>query len=227
MKIARVTGWSIHLPFVEGTYRMSGDRVSTGMDAVVVRVVADDGTTGIGESGTVGVTFDAQYLPGQLAGVTALASVVLGADPRSPQSVHRRMAAALTGHPYAKAPIDVAVWDLAARAAELPLWQRLGGDGPEPTPLYRPVLGAAPEAAAANAITRLDQGYQRLQVKVGDDPIVDAHRVLAVRAAVGDDTVVFADANCGFSLSAARRFVARAGPEGGRDLPGTAVRDAC
>ena len=41
------------------------------------------------------------------------------------------MTAAMTGHPYAKAPIDVAVWDLAARAAGVPLWQRLGGDGPE------------------------------------------------------------------------------------------------
>ena len=117
MKIARVTAWSIHLPYVEGTYRMSGDRVTTGMDAVVVRVVADDGTTGIGESGTVGVTYDAQFRQGQLAGVAALASAVLGADPQSPQSVHRRMTAALTGHPYAKAPIDIAVWDLAARSA--------------------------------------------------------------------------------------------------------------
>ena len=78
MRIARVTAWSIHLPYVEGTYRMSGDRITTGMDAVVVRVVSDDGTTGIGESGTVGVTFDAQHLPGQVAGVTMLASAVLG-----------------------------------------------------------------------------------------------------------------------------------------------------
>ena len=58
----------------------------------------------------------------------------------------------MTGHPYAKAPLDIAVWDLAARADGVPLWQRLGGDGPEPTPLYRPVQGATPEAAAANAI---------------------------------------------------------------------------
>ena len=56
---------------------MSGDRIATGMDAVVVRVVADDGTIGIGESGTVGVTFDAQHLPGQIAGLTMLASAVL------------------------------------------------------------------------------------------------------------------------------------------------------
>ena len=64
MRIERVTAWSIHLPYVEGVYRMAGDRVTTGMDAVVVRVTADDGTVGIGESGTVGRTFDNPHLPG-------------------------------------------------------------------------------------------------------------------------------------------------------------------
>ena len=90
MQIARVTAWSIHLPYVEGVYRMAGDRVTTGMDAVVVRVTADDGTVGIGESGTVGVTFDAQHLPGQVAGVAHLAPSIIGLDPRSEQAVHRR-----------------------------------------------------------------------------------------------------------------------------------------
>ena len=193
---------------------MAGDRVTTGMDAVVVRLVADDGTVGIGESGTVGVTFDAHHAASQVAGVKALAPAVVGADPRSPQSVHRRMTAAMTGHPHAKSPIDIAVWDLAARAAGLPLWKLLGGDGAESTPLYRPVQGATPADAVAKAHERMRQGYQRLQVKVGDDPIVDAQRVLAVRAAVGDEVVIFADANCGFSLSAARRFVRELGSSG-------------
>lgn len=214
MQIARVTGWSIHLPYVEGSYRMSGDRVTTGMDAVVVRLTADDGTVGIGESGTVGVTYDAQHRPGQIAGITLLAGAVVGADATNPRAVHRRMTAAMTGHPYAKSPIDIAAWDLAGRLSGLPVWQLLGGDGPEPTPLYRPVQGATPAECVAKAHERLAQGYRRLQVKVGDDPIVDARRVLAVRDAVGDDVVVFADANCGFSLSSARRFVVELGDGG-------------
>jgi cis-L-3-hydroxyproline dehydratase len=214
MQIARVTAWSMHLPYVEGVYRMAGDRVTTGMDAVVVRVTADDGSVGIGESGTVGVTFDAQHLPGQIAGISHLAPAIVGMDPRSPQAVHRRMHATMTGHPYCKSPIDIAVWDLAARAAGQPLWQRLGADGPDPTPLYRPVQGATPDDVRVKATERLAQGYQRLQVKVGDDPIVDAQRVLAVRETVGPNIAIFADANCGFPLTAARRFVRELGPGG-------------
>jgi cis-L-3-hydroxyproline dehydratase len=214
VKIARVTAWSVHLPYVEGAYRMSGDRVTTGMDAVVVRVTADDGTEGIGESGTVGVTYDAQYLAGQITGVAALAPVILGTDPRRPAAVHRLMTRALTGHPYCKSPIDVAVWDLASRLEGVPLWSRLGGDGPEATPLYRPVQGTTPQDVRATAVTRLGQGYRRLQVKVGDNPIADADRVLAVRDTVGPDVVIFADANCGFSVADARRFVRGLGSDG-------------
>lgn len=193
---------------------MSGDRITTGMDAVVVRVTADDGSVGLGESGTVGVTFDAQNFAGQVAGITALAPELLGLDPRSPQAVFRRMCAAMTGHPYVKAPLDIAVWDLAARAAGVPVWQLLGGDGPEPTQLYRPVQGHTPDDAIVSARRRLEQGYRRLQVKIGDDPILDAQRVLAVREEVGREIVMFADANCGFSLSSARRFVRELGSDG-------------
>jgi len=46
---------------------------------------------------------------------------------------------------------------------------------------------------------------------VGDDPVLDAARVLAVREAVGPEVVIYADANCGFSLSSARRFVRELG----------------
>jgi L-alanine-DL-glutamate epimerase-like enolase superfamily enzyme len=212
--IERITAWMVHLPYAEGTYRMSGDRITTGMDALVVRLVADDGTVGIGESGTIGVTYDAAYPGGQRAGLDLLGPGVVGCDPRSPQSVARAMHRSLSGHGYAKAGIDMACWDLAARLAGVPLWQFLGGDGPEPTPLYRPVQGATPEEAEAKARERMSQGYLRLQVKVGDDPLVDAARVLAVRAAVGPDVPVYADANCGFLLGAARTFVRALGPGG-------------
>ena len=212
--IERITAWLIHLPYAEGTYRMSGDRITTGMDALVVRLVADDGTVGIGESGTIGVTYDSAFPGGQRAALDLLGPGVVGCDPRSPHSVARAMHGALSGHPYAKAGIDMACWDLAARLAGVPLWQLLGGDGPEPTALYRPVQGATPEEAAAKAAERIAQGYQRLQVKVGDDPLVDAARVLAVRAVTGPEVPIFADANCGFLLGAARAFIRALGRHG-------------
>jgi L-alanine-DL-glutamate epimerase-like enolase superfamily enzyme len=212
--IERVTAWMLHLPYAEGPYRMSGDRITTGMDALVVRLVADDGTVGLGESGTIGVTYDAAFPGGQRAALDLLGPAIVDSDPRSPQSVARAMHHALSGHPYAKAGIDMACWDLAARLAGVPLWQLLGGDGPGATPLYRPVQGATPQEAAAKAVERIAQGNPRLQVKVGDDPLIDAARVLAVRDAVGPDVPIYADANCGFLLGAARAFIRELGSGG-------------
>jgi cis-L-3-hydroxyproline dehydratase len=214
VKVSRVRAWVAHLPYAEGPYRMAGDRISTGMDVVVVEVTAEDGTVGIGESGTCGVTFDAQNFPGQVTGVTTLAPALLGADARNPLAAYRGMNAVMTGHPYCKAPIDNAMWDLAGRIAGEPVWKLLGGDGPGATPLYRPVQGPTPADAVEKARLRRSQGYNRLQIKVGDDPIIDAQRVLAVREEVGPDIVIFTDANCGFSLSNARRFVRELGTGG-------------
>ena len=147
--IERVTAWAVHLPYVEGSYRMSGDRVTTGMDVLVVRLTATDGTVGIGESGTIGVTYDAAFPGGQQAAMELLGPAVIGCDPRSPASVARAMHGALSGHPYAKAGLDMACWDLAARLAGVPLWKLLGGDGVERTWLYRPVQGATAADSAA------------------------------------------------------------------------------
>ncbi len=53
----------------------------------------------------------------------------------------------------------------------------------------------------------LDEGYRRIQVKVGTDPLVDAERLAAVRDLVGSDVVLYADANGAFTTSDARRFL--------------------
>ena len=193
---------------------MAGDRVTTGMDAVVVRVTADDGSVGIGESGTVGVTFDAQHLPGQIAGISHLAPAIVGMDPRSPQAVHRRMQAAMTGHPYCKSPIDIAVWDLAARAAGQPLWQRLGGDGPEPTPLYRPVQGATPDDVRGDGDRTARPG---LPTAAGEGRRRSDHRRPAgARRARGGRARHRDLRRCELRVlaAAARRFVRELGPGG-------------
>jgi L-alanine-DL-glutamate epimerase-like enolase superfamily enzyme len=51
------------------------------------------------------------------------------------------------------------------------------------------------------------EGYRRLQVKVGLDPDEDIERIESVRAALGPDIVLFADANGGWSTHQARRFL--------------------
>src|SRR5207253_995566 len=91
-----------------------------------------------------------------------------------------------------------------------PLCEALGGRFGDTVDLYRSVPPLAPDAAAQLARRHVADGYRRLQVKVGGDPVTDAARLAAVCDAAGAGVVLFADANGGWTSSAAIRFAGAA-----------------
>jgi L-alanine-DL-glutamate epimerase-like enolase superfamily enzyme len=74
-------------------------------------------------------------------------------------------------------------------------------------PLYRSVSQDAPEAMAARAKKYVREGYARIQVKVGGDPLEDVERMRAVRAAVPKHVLLLADANGAWRVDEALRFL--------------------
>ena len=112
------------------------------------------------------------------------------------------MDAVLTGHEYAKSAIDVACWDVAAKAMGVSVTTLLGGLRNESFPLYVAVPLGPPEAMADHAAALRAEGITRLQLKVGDVPRADAARVEAVLGACGPDDVVIADANGRYTTQA-------------------------
>ena len=197
-------------PFAEGTYTCSGGRSATGFDSSVVRLETSDGHVGWGEMAPLGSFYDPSFAEGARAGLALLAPLVLGADPRVPASLHRRLDLHLNGHPYAKSALDMACWDLAGRATGQPLVDLLGGrdsGAADEIDLYRSVSQDTPEAMAATARRLVADGYRRLQVKVGLRPDDDVERIEAVADAVPSGTVLYADANAAWTAADARRFV--------------------
>ncbi|RWM21579.1 MAG: mandelate racemase, partial [Mesorhizobium sp.] len=63
--------------------------------------------------------------------------------------------------------LDMGCWDLAARAADVPLVTMLGGRESETAELYKVVTHATVDQMAALAKKIVAEGYHRLQVKVG------------------------------------------------------------
>ena len=102
----------------------------------------------------------------------------------------------------------MALWDLSARAAGLPLASALGGQFTQRVPLYRSISQGRAEDMARQARQFAEQGYRRLQVKVGLEVGEDVERINGVIASVPKDTVIFADANGSWSTSQARQFLA-------------------
>jgi L-alanine-DL-glutamate epimerase-like enolase superfamily enzyme len=200
MQIARVDVYGYDLTYVHGTYVMSGGREIVSLPSTVVRITADDGSEGFGETCPLGAAYLPAHGEGARAALRELAPAVLGLDPCEPAIVNDALDSALLGHAYAKSAIDVACWDLLGKATGQPACVLLGGRRQASFPLYIAVpLGPAAEMAAY-VTARRAEGIHQFQLKLGADPHDDAVRVRAVLDATTDEDIVIADANGGWRL---------------------------
>jgi L-alanine-DL-glutamate epimerase-like enolase superfamily enzyme len=213
LRIKGITAYRQDQPFRDGAYTCSGGRSALGFDSTIVRIDTDAGLVGWGEMAPLGAFYDPSFAAGARAALAELAPPLIGEDPLQTIAINRRMDHFLKGHPYAKSAIDMACWDLVGKNAGQPLAESLGGRFGEAVALYRSVPQDEPARMAEQARRYVESGYQRIQVKVGLDPDEDIERMRAVRDALPRNTVLFADANGGWSMHQARRFL-----RGTRDL---------
>ena len=125
-----------------------------------------------------------------------IAPVVMGRDAAAPGAVVRSIDEAVSGSPYAKAAVVDALYDLAARAWGVPLYQLLGGCFRERIPVVWTIGIGDPREMAEEARRAVDRGFRLIKLKVGarraDE---DARAIEAVRNAVGPDVGIRVDAN--------------------------------
>jgi D(-)-tartrate dehydratase len=112
--------------------------------------------------------------------------------------------------------IDAALWDLAAKRADMPLWRHLSGlegtNGRQTVPVY----ASGGHYRAQNDIESLcddvrramAHGYRRFKIKIGGADIgTDLDRIEAVLKAFGPQMHLAVDANSGFDLDTALRYI--------------------
>lgn len=157
-----------------------------------VLILGADGVAGAGEAAPL-PSYDGVTLDDVRAALEDCRPIVHDAEglPRAMVLAACRRAAVL---PQAVAAIDLALWDLEGRRADVPVWRLLGGH-PDPPPIAVNALIAAEDraGAAAEAARAAEAGFACVKLKVGIGD--DAGRVAAVRAAVGDEVALRLDAN--------------------------------
>lgn len=96
--------------------------------------------------------------------------------------------------------VDIALWDLKARLLDLPLVRLLGAVR-ESVPIYGSggFTSYSEQQLERQLAGWVDQGIQRVKMKVGRDPSADERRVLAARTSIGPDAELFVDANGAYS----------------------------
>jgi L-alanine-DL-glutamate epimerase-like enolase superfamily enzyme len=166
VQIAEIHIYRQDLPVVGPPYRMSHSEV-TALDTTIVEVITDTGLCGFGETCPVGPTYAEAHAQGARAALSEIAPHLIGLDPLTIGTVARHMDRALTGHMYAKAAIDIALWDIAGKAHGMRVCDLLGGAARDNVPSYYAISVGDAEEVAEAARLKQDEGFDRLQLKVG------------------------------------------------------------
>ena len=207
MKITCITVYQVDLP-LEHPYWLSGGRLKFEcLDTTLVKIETDAEITGWGEGAPWGHTYVPAHGPGIRAGIETMASSVLGLDPRRVLDVERAMDLALPGHLYAKSPIDMACWDIAGKAAGLPIADLMGGGSRTPRPIASSVGAKTVEETRAVIQRYRDRGYVAHSVKIGGDVERDVARIRDVESIRLPGEIVLYDVNRGWTRQQALRVM--------------------
>jgi muconate/chloromuconate cycloisomerase len=184
---------------------------------VFVRLETADGQVGWGEAACLGgPTWSEESAESVVAIVERyVAPGLRGADPTRIEALSREMARRVQGNPFARAAVEMALWDLNARALGVPVHRLLGGRVRDRVPLSWSLAVADPDAELDEAREKVAAGHRIFKIKTGVQPWrADVARVRRLREALGSTVSLRVDANQGWDRAAALQAIRALAPLG-------------
>ncbi len=197
MRIAKIEAFTADIPYKK-PFVINGGPSYVG-DHVLTRITTDDGIVGYGEGAPM-VSYSDETQKDILNGVLDyLAPAVAGMDPFDMEELHHRMEAVLPGHHFAKASIDLALWDIMGKKLNLPVYKLLGGEVRDRIPMAWVVgIGTIDEMVSEAVHHVKTYGFGTVKLKIGREPQKDLDVVREVRSALGPSVKIRVDANQGY-----------------------------
>lgn len=165
---------------------------------VIVIIRCDNGLTGTGECSPFRTIHGESMETGMVVG-SGLAEVLLGKNAADIPGCHSLMDQFIYGNSSIKSAFDMALYDIAAQAAGLPLYKYLGGANTKTMHTDYTVSIAPPEKMAFDAEKIFRAGFPVIKVKLGGTPEEDLLRIKLIREAVGHEIPLRIDANQGWT----------------------------
>jgi muconate cycloisomerase len=175
-----------------------------------VRIEAAGGLVGWGEAACLGgPTWSEESAESVAATIERyIAPWLRGRDAASIEALRQEMARRLQGNPFARAAVEMALWDLNGRALGVPVHRLLGGAVRDRVPLSWSLAVASPADEVEEARERVARGHRIFKIKTAARPLAeDVERVRCIRTAVGPDISLRVDANQGWDRPTALRAV--------------------
>jgi L-alanine-DL-glutamate epimerase-like enolase superfamily enzyme len=198
----RITGIDIFqakIPMV-APFRIAIGVISEG-EYLFIRINTDGGVSGWGEATpTPMITGDTQAI--NAAAAASLAKLMLGKDPLDIEARVTEMGRFLAFNTSVRAAFDIALHDVAGRAAGLPLYTLLGG-GKRQLETDMTIGLNEPAKMAERALELKRSGVSAIKVKLGTTADEDVERINRIRETIGDELPLRVDANQGWDLPTA------------------------
>jgi len=210
MKITRIETIPVRVPLKkEFAIRSGRGGAHTVSPFLLVRIHTDEGISGVGEASCTPRWSGEDQVTGAHLIRTYLEPLLMGEDPTQVDELRKKFRLAFAGNYFTRAAVEMALWDIAGKAAGKPVYELLGGKVREFVTTKWSVSGVEPDKAAGIAEWAIGQGFKAMKVKVGIEVDGDFARVEAVRKAIGREIKLGVDANGGWSPQVAPGAIER------------------
>ncbi|MDP4262788.1 MAG: dipeptide epimerase [Bacteroidota bacterium] len=200
LTIAQVELYKLSIPLVEPFITSLGR--DDNAENVLVKILTKEGITGFGECSPYmpinGESIDTCFAVGQY-----FSKLLKGKNALAIEECIIAMDKLIYGNTSIKSAFDMALYDIAAQQAHVPLYQFLGGKNDKTIITDYTVSIGDPKKMAADAVKIKNEGYPAIKIKLGNNGETDVLRIKAIREAVGGDIPLRIDANQGWNADEA------------------------
>ena len=209
MKITQLTAWPIHMK-LSTPYTIAYETMEYSTN-VFIRLETDRDIVGYG------CAAPDEKIAGETPDVVlttmndVVAPLIQGTDPLRRAFLLEKLKKNLKSQPAVLAAVDMALYDILGKRANLPLWKLLGGFRDRIKTSI--TIGILPmDETVAMAGEMIAKGFTCLKIKGGRNVEDDIVRVLRVRETVGERIELRFDANQGFTEDETMEFVKKTKP---------------
>ena len=200
LTIRQVELYKLSIPLKEPFTTSLGTDYSA--ENVLIKIITDEGITGFGECSPYmpinGESQDTCFIVGQY-----FAKALIGKDPLQIEACISLMDKIIYGNSSIKSAFDIALYDIAAQQAGLPLYKFIGGENNKTIITDYTVSIGKPQKMAVDALKIKAEGYPAIKIKLGKNGTTDVERIKAIREAVGSEIPLRIDANQGWEVEEA------------------------
>ncbi|WP_414049867.1 mandelate racemase/muconate lactonizing enzyme family protein [Macrococcus animalis] len=197
MKITKIKGYYIKLPLKEpfiinyATY--------DSMHSVIVEIHTDSGIVGYGE-GVADEHVTGESAVGIYSNLEMIAPQLIGENPINIEGMHSKLDEMIIGNPALKSSIDIALYDILGKHANLPIYQLLGGQTVERLDYAKVLSVKAIDETRKDIDSLLLAGYKVIKVKLGGNINDDIEKLKQILDYIKDtDAEVRVDCNQAWS----------------------------